>query len=499
MASLDLILRDTRQRSLLYRHSAALALKAGGGFTSGGPQQAYAPSTGGLSGLDTTEAQHHASQLRYLRGWPFVAIRVIANRVAGQEIRVGHRPSNYRGGPSTHKSFLSTRYAPPHIKEMAEGIEVQHDHPLIEQIERPNPLCERWHLLWVTAASCQATGKAFWWMHLDGSIWPVPPSWVRADHSNGLMAHWIVQPPNSSERYRVPADEMLYFFYPDPANPLGAISPLQTQAMAVTNDEYQQRSQQASYENGPRPSVVLKAGWMMDREGRPMEKRHLLTPEQRSQLINAVKLAWSGVMRHGEPVIVDGLIEDIMPWLTTPQEMDYVNSGAITKARIMQGLGVNSISAGEIEGANKASSWVADDHLCKNVVNPLLTMMSQVMTRRLAPLHELKGQKLYVWIDECKSHDEEMELKWWALGTSKGMVTENEFREKIDLPPRKDGDLLPRERPLPVVPGQIAGGNSVPRPRQNLNGGTTNGGGTGGSNGSRRNGQSNGRAALAGN
>ena len=67
-----------------------------------------------------------------------------------------------------------------------------------------------------------------------------------------------------------------------------------------------------------------------------------------------------------------------------PSEMGFLDSSALTKSDIFEGFGVNPISAGQVEHANRASSAVADRHLCANTVNPIIETMSQVMTKWVA-------------------------------------------------------------------------------------------------------------------
>lgn len=372
----------------------------------------------------------HREQLRHFNGWQFVAIRAIAVRVAGQQVNV----ASVRGAPGR----LQT-------KAVGDDLEPIPDHPLVAAIDAPNPYMVRWQLMYVTVAGLELTGKAYWWIRDTNrglEIYPLPADWMSPEHDGGLYSRWRVRPPGVPEGLVIDNADIAYFSLPDPADPLmGAVSPLQTQARAINSDEAIQASQDIAFRAGIHPSVVVKAGRLPNAVTGGEGMRPVLTPEQRKQLITSIRNALSGVLKHGDAAIVDGMIEDIIPWSNKPAEMDWLNSGAQTKSRILQAFGVNPIVVGEVENANRASSWVAELHFCNNVVNPLLILMGQVLTARVAPRWAGPSERLKVWFDLCRADDDELKLRAWQYGLTQGAVTLNEYRRHIlNLPEMEGGD-----------------------------------------------------------
>jgi len=445
------------------------------------------------------EAQRAVSQYQAYRDWVYASIRPIATRIAGQEIKVGTKSvslgapigekTGIRGGWA--KSSRANMYGLRTKAAIAEGITPLDHHPVLDVFENPNELMVQWMLMYLTVASLQITGRAYWLL-VDGGandlqIWPVPVSWVTPVHKPTPFAQYKIRNPTASKSFDIPGEDIVNFYYPDPLDPTKALGPLQAIAKAVSTDDKLQQAQLAQYQRGFKPGVIIKAAEMQLPSGQK-GPRPVLTPEQRSQLITMIKQAYAGVERFEEPAIIDGLIEDIYPFTSAVKEMDYVGSSELTKGRVMMGFGVNGISIGQVESANRASSYTADYNLCANVLHPLCKMMSQVMTKRMAwrfgggqqnggtkapaapkpaaqpapkpgekpsnvpapagadqSIAGASSGRLYIWIDPPQPYDADLELQRLSLLQGAGAINKNEMREAFDLAPMPDGDKYPDE------------------------------------------------------
>jgi phage portal protein BeeE len=346
-----------------------------------------------------------SEQLRHFKGWVYASIRPIAQRIAGQPIHVGRarRPGR-----------LGTKQVD------ADALD---SHPILDLLADPNDLMVSWSLMFTTVASLELTGRSLWWLPGMRQILPIPTSWIVGFEGSTRFTAFRVRPPNSGQAFDIPADECCYFAYPDPADPHGAVSPLQASGGAVDADESMTASQAAMFRRGIHPSHAVIVGREASADGKTMRPR--LTDAQQRQIIGAIRKRYADVHNHGEPVILDGLIEDVKRLSNTPAEMDWLDSGKTTKARIMQGFGVNPIIAGEVEGANRASSHAAEDHFCQFTINPKITLLSQCMTEYLSPMF---GGGLVVWIEECRPRDAEMNLRWAETLAKHGVLTAHELR-----------------------------------------------------------------------
>lgn len=395
-----------------------------------------------------TQLTHHGEQYRHYTGWPYSIIRIIAQRIAGQPVRVGRNvTASARKRPEGLgiKAPALKRALPVHLKSQAEEIEVLDDHPFIQTLRRPNPIMVQWSMIYVTIASLELTGKAHWWFFVNEEgqleIWPLPSSWVLPLHDeNGLYYAWEIRPEGLAAPMIVPGKDIVLLGYPDPSNPLNHVSPLQANARAVIADEAVEDAQRRSFGNGIHPGLALVIGRHPDATTSGPGTRPILDKAQRAQLIAAVKQQYRGVVNYDEPLILDGLIEDAKRITMGPRELDFLNSAALLKERLTQGWGVNPVSMGQLEGANRASSATADDHLCGNVINPKIVLISQTLTVAVQRIYD--DQSLLAYIEEAHAVDPDYELAVETAMVDRAAMDRNEWRARHHLPPIKNGDSV---------------------------------------------------------
>jgi phage portal protein BeeE len=368
-----------------------------------------------------------AEQLRHFRGWPFACVHAVASRIAGQAVNIG--------AVSKAKPMRGTRAATP------AGVEAIDSHPLLDLLSDPNDLQIAWSLWYFTAASLELTGRCLWYVPATEPvrIYPLPTSWLTGFEGTTRFEAFKVRPPGMAQEQTIDADEAVYFSYPSPADPHAAASPLQAAAAAVTADDAIAASQVAAFERGIFPHHAIIIGKKVGPDGNSLDARPRLNDAQRRQLINTIREYHRGASKSGEPLILDGLIEDVKRMSNAPSEMDWMESGKATKARIMQTFGVNPIILGEVEGANRASSFAAEEHLA-STINPKLRLIGGTLTEWLAPRFASDGQKLVVWFDPYQPRDAEMELKRMDLLGRHGAATVNDLRTWGGLPPVDWGD-----------------------------------------------------------
>lgn len=393
----------------------------------------FGQSRGTMPGADRQNFAHAREQLLHFQGWVFACVHALASRIAGQAVHVGvAREGLTADGPQGAREIPG--------------------HPLAMLLRDPNDLQTAWALWYFVVSSLELTGKSLLWcieVKKRKQLLPIPSSWIAGMNGSTSFESFTIRPPTTSEEYIIPADEACYFFYPHPSDPKACASPLQAAAYAVSCDEQIQRSQLAMFERGIHPSHAIIIGKHAGPDGSvALGVRPSLTGQQRRQLVDAVHKLYSGAVKNHEPIVLDGLVDDIKRLSSTSAEMDWQNSGAITKARISQILGVNPIILGEIESANRASSLAAEEHLA-STINPKLRLLGDTMTEWLGPQHPVNGGRVVVWFDKYQPRDAEMELRKWQLAIQAGAVSPDEIREQLlGLKPLMGGlGMLPAQPP----------------------------------------------------
>jgi phage portal protein BeeE len=391
-------------------------------------------------GGSTQRANYSQAREQYAacKGWVWAAVRLKATRIAGQPIHVA-KDTKRPISKGMLKGLGNT-----------DGLEPLEQHPILDLLADPNELMTSWSLMYSTVFSLELTGRSLWWVTQDGGrqiILPIPSTWIQDVDAKRTV--WQIQPTGSPTSIPVPGDEIVHFYYPDPADPFGCISPLQQIATAVEADNAIGECQYQAFVRGILPRVALTVGKKAGFGGAP-DARPSLTPMQRKQIVEAIKAAYQSWTRFEEPIILDGLIENVIKLSNSPNEFDWLDSSKVVKSRILQAYGVSPILLGEVEGANRASATVADEIFVANGVNPLCHLMSLTLTEWLPPMF---GEQLRVWIEPAVPRDEDMKLKRWQAGATLGNVTPNEFRRAVlNLPDIEGGDSLPDAgKPTPVT------------------------------------------------
>ena len=402
---------------------------------------------GAALGVGASQQNHAREQERHFAGWVYACVRVIAQRIAGQPVRVAKKASAPPSGPKMRLRTLSRfKSAPPFVKAVANRLEPLDDHPLLAALECPNSLMSGFQLLYTVVCHLELCGQSFLYMRdADGGdlssgleIWPLPPSWVKPVHEEGApFASYKVRVPGSAKEIDSPGDEIARVHYPDPADPLyGAYSPLQAAALAVVTDENIQTAQQRFFVNGIMPGYAVVIGRQPGIAEGSVGERPTLNREQRQQITVALKQAYRGAMQAGEPIILDRLIEDVKRITSTAAELDFFNSSGLTKERILQLFGVSPAAMGDVDAPNRASSAAADDHLCKNTLAPKCAMISAALTRWVAPRF---GKDVVCYVEEPRASDPDSDRADREQLAKYGAITRDELRAAAHMEPLDEG------------------------------------------------------------
>jgi len=409
-------------------------------------------------------------QLIHYRGWNYSSIKPIAVTIAGQPVRVARKTA--RGRPSPKRTVkaatLGVQNLPRWIKAAnPQSLDVYEDHPILDVFDEPNDIMTKWHLLYTTVVCLQLCGKCHWWLTTNKEtgkpcIWPIPPSWIQPVHTKEkAFDSWLLMPGGTGQPVPIPRDEIVYFFYPDPGNPLGVVSPMSACGRMVVADDAIWEAQSRTFRQGIWPGLAVIAGEYIDEDGEE-GGRPLLEREQRQQIYTAIRRAWGGVMNMSEPLILDALIKDIKKITNTPAEMDFMESSKMTKAAIQQTHGTNPSIMGEIEGLNRATAIAGRWNFADFVVNPLIQMISETLTFSIAKALAEDDEKLFLWIEPYHPDDQSERRANYTAGAQIGAkIRQDEARTLLlNLPPLgpdEGGDEFCQPAQKPGGPGQPKG------------------------------------------
>ena len=486
-------------RSRFQREAGGLTIPEGG-LAAGGI--AINPSEQYLN--QYREQREYRSQEQRFRGWPYAAVRPIAQTIAGQSFMLAKAPAGQGNTANANRGTLRKDAGKrnvmvvPHrgvfrvpdfivdaVKRPAEGLDLYDSHPLLDLLQHPNQFMVRWQLLYCIVGSLELTGWSHLWLTEDQGrrvVWPLPTSWVTPVHMEGNtpkpFARWEVRPGGYGEPIPVPGEEIIPIAYTNPSHLLGATSPLGAQEDAVLTDESIQRAQREVMENSIWPRYAIIAGDLddpddLDSRGIPGLGRPLLEQWQREELHDILKQLYGGTLHAGEPLIFDRLIRDVKELGNKPAEMDFEKGGDITRKRILTGFGTSGFIIGETEPHSRAASAMSRMHFADFTINPKIELISQILTVFFAPRLAVDSEPLYLWIDYYEPEDREQTRKDVELAVKARAINRDEVRETLrglaHLPPLKDGQNCYVPAIEELVP-LVAADNNVSKSVQPLEG-----------------------------
>lgn len=434
-------------------------------------------SFGGAFGNIDRNAYVTEQSYMHNRGEPYAATRPIAQRIAGQPIHVAEivRSSSDQPGEKAYRipkhgrrrlsveemaklpKWLRNKLKLPTTDDIGEcvkaiksmhsaavRVDILEQHPVLDLMSNPNPRANGHTFLDESIVSLQFTGRCYWWLTKTNpnrpyDMWYLPAQRVREQDNNVMLDKgYLVSPPHavagSGDDIPIPAKFMIYFYHPDPADPMRALAPIRACMQNVRVGESITTCQEQTYNNGLNPGMLVITGDIIAPDGKNMGKAQL----ERWQ-INELQLRLGqdhkGPMKFNKPIILDRAINDVKPYTNKPQEMGFTDSYNFNRDAIWRSIGTPPIVAGATEDANRATALVADEAFCGNVVNPRSALLSHVMNDRLLPLFNEDNEPLVMWIEESVSVDRDAVMKEITMMVSKRAITIDEVRAKLGYPP----------------------------------------------------------------
>lgn len=412
------------------------------------PEKAKAKSpfefnVGGPFGDDGYAGDKHHDQYEHYRGRFYSAVQPIVKRLASQPLLVGRRGVTRKSRSA--EAMMSKGYIPPNGVPgwlgSPDEIEILAVHPLKAAFEDPNEKHTPYNFWEMAGASVMVTGRSFIVaMPAKGrpfDLFPIPSTWM-SPTKNG--DGWNMKPPRSTEKpLKLSSEQVSYSYFSDPSNPAAAISPLTMMGRSVLSDEAISTAQYSEFKNEGMPKVALIAGDVMNETGftddpnrtsaaRPVR----LEPHQRRQIISWYQQQYAGANKRGLPIVLDAIIRDIKQISRTPAEMAYLESASLTKEQIFEGVSLSPILTGQLGGVTRASGALAEQFFMDYCFNPMLTMFSQSITKKLCPLFSEGNESgLVAWISPGLPRDTELDIEYLRLGIRSYALQRNDVRRVL--------------------------------------------------------------------
>ncbi len=363
---------------------------------------------------------------RHFRGWVYAATRAIAQGCAASGV---------------------TFYAP---SADATELPLPPTHPLPRLFAEVNPFHTYRELLEGALTDLELTGNAFWLLArrrvsgVPGEIWPVPPAWIRVVPGKGEMVR-SYRLRRGGREIELNTRDVVHFRYGSPSDPFWGRSPLEAAMEAVRADESVARAQRRAFENGPIPGVIFKT-------------REPLTADQQRRLRAEFESRFAGPDAAGRLIIVEEGRE-VVPFTTSPREMDFLRSARATRDRILGIFGVPPAVLGLVEDFNRANAEAAQMIFGRDTLLPKLGLLAGRITQDICSLFLPEG--ITCRFDSPVPADREAARRDMEVGVRLGVISPNEARaDYYDKSPVEAAGFDTPRPVMDVVGSRSSGGET---------------------------------------
>ncbi len=296
-------------------------------------------------------------------------------------------------------------------------------HPFLDFWSHPNPLHEMsnaalWRLLEVYL---KLKGEGYFIIEKNAlgvpvELWPVPTHWVQ-------MTPYLDHPfytvrLTSGALVQVSVDDMFVMKDLNPLDPfrrgLG-----QSEALAdeIETDEYAAKFQKRFFFNDATPNLVIAMPKSTE------EQRKRFRAEWMEKFRGHFKS--HGVATVNGEVVVNKVGDNM-------KDMDMVNGRTFLRNAVLEHFGVPREIMGITESSNRATSEAAQYIYAQNVLMPSLRRREEAINEQIIPLF---GPDLVWHFEDIVPRNQEFDKAVALDGWNAGLLTKDEAREKLGMPP----------------------------------------------------------------
>ncbi len=323
----------------------------------------------------------------------------------------------------------------------AERVEEVTEHPLLELLRQVNPVHNSFDLWELTTLYQEVVGAAFWYVEkgplgVPSSIWALPAQNVsphREPDSPNLVDDYVYRAAGKEQRFA--PDDVIHFRYPDPREPYTAgLSPLRAcwEQVSLTSDFV--AFKKAKFENHAVPDALICP-------------ESVVGEEERDRL----EAQWNQRLRRGGAgrVVIAEANMKVQLLAHSMGDLAALADMRATKEEIANSFHVPL--AFLTSETNLANLQAAEHQHMARAIAPRLRRRDEKLNEQLVPLFDPTG-RLFLVSDDPVPINRELGARENELYLKYGVLTVNEVRSELGLPPVKWGDAPWQPLNAPTIP-----------------------------------------------
>lgn len=221
-------------------------------------------------------------------------------------------------------------------------------------------------------------------------------------------------------------DEIVHLFYPDPDSNFYGKGPLQAALISVNADLYMRKYWEAFFENSANPRIVYET-----EPGTSLKAIETFREE--------LTALYAGIANAGRPFVLPPGVK-IKTVSLNPVELDWLKSRQVTIEDIIVAFQTPKTKLGLETGINKAIAEASDYTFKADVIEPILTLWDEVLTKHL--IQRYFSKELIVKHDSIVPRDRELQLREYQIGLTHGWLTPNRVAKMEGWKTYEGGDVF---------------------------------------------------------
>ncbi len=389
------------------------------------------------------------NQVRKYRGWTYVAVRAIAEKIGQLRPSIGRMARGGGVGKSLSKAFRTRLKATTTIRDNEDIEAIEDTHPLIELLDNPNDPDVASTLWYRTVLYWELCGKAYWWLPRNNAglpceIWVLPTHWVTpmgGDHA--LVEKYQVQPVEGAFRsLMLPAEDIIPILHPSPVSLVDGYSPLDGGAAWVDQEEAMDSARWHQMANAHNAGMVLALEKGMEVPQKPdLDAAYSMLADRmrgpsKARMPLILPPGWNMDGRYG----------------MTAEELDYGTSFDQIRDMVLALYKVPKGVLGIEPGVANTSSYAPNSYFFDHCINPKLHYLGQTLTEKLARRFD---PELRVYWENSAPLDPEAERQKWNDAFDRGVVDQDQYAQAFGLPPVENPQRLATSSYVPMPTGEL--------------------------------------------
>ena len=368
--------------------------------------------------------------LRVLRREP-------VSRTRDHSVRSEHSPFHPHPNlpPSRGKGLYPHPSPPPEgegIRGRAGGEPVGAEHPLQRLLDSPNPFWSRSDLWRATETYLSLWGAAFWGLERDerggiAEIWPLRPDKMRVIPDTKRYIRGFVYTGAGSELVPYLPDDVVWMRYFNPLDEYAGLSPIAPLRQSADMGMDALRANRKLLQNDSTPGLIIEM------EGVP-------TDDEVSEFYARWESRFQGVDKSRRPALLGpGMRASNLGF--SPRDMEYIESLRWSLEDVSRVFGVPKVLIGDLENTTFSNFSTARRLFWEDTVAAQLAFYTEALQHHLLP--HFGDDSLTVEFDlsgvEALKESEENKAKRRNIYVKAGIMTVDEVRREMNLPPIGDG------------------------------------------------------------